>query len=42
MGNDGAICPIDVQIFTVLFTKKFSYMLWSDIELLSHAMVKSI
>lgn len=32
-GNDGAICPIDVQIFMYLFTKRFSYLLWNDLDL---------
>ena len=41
-GNDGAVCPIDLQIFMVLFTKKFSYMLWSDVELINEKIHKSI
>ena len=41
-GNDGAICPIDVQIFMYLFTKRFSYLLWNDLDMVMNSMLNGI
>ena len=40
--NDGAICPIDVQIFMMIFTKRFSYLLWNDLDLVMNEMLSGI